>query len=877
MQPDRLVIVLASILLLIPGSPISRFDGLPLANKAEVFAFGLILLMGTSRQTRTVVSALTSRGSRRQWFVLFVVVLAILKTLMFFRFPLGERFETCIRGTYRPVEQVCEKSFDRLFGSNDGVNARGAITRVDESVNFQNTTGDPKSLWGASRSTWNLPFQNEFPRFGELWLDRLPFSARVGAVIAPQQKGFVPVEFVGRVTATASSAIVQDESYGTRKVLLVPVPAGRQDFVIDFEFRDDNASEVPDEAPPVRGPYAHLIAGAPIDLDSQNQLRMVIRGWAFRTGSQTPFDRVVIRSASGDVAANEEKRNDVALYYGLTTLADSGFEIFLNPKTALRNLESFQVVGQSSNGAEVVLARVDPPNWISDPSNPRITRVADSEATVDLQSWFVLSDKPALLEAEGRSPLGSGWVLIKWALEALQFAMFILAPVYLLIRRSKDSSVGLFRLMVISGLTIVMAWLVYTYSYFWPLRLLPAPLLLATILVISLRHVHRQIPQFTIGFIGIVSGVLSWSISLSMIRRVTGLGEFPNWWNFALFRSRDSDWFIFQGYAYKILVEQSFRGGEGIFYFMPGARYVIFLYHIIFGNNDIFIAIVVQTLLVVSSLLFCDQLIRASRGRETINWLPILAGIISVSVSVVPLVTQLAISSASEVFAWTAFNLALALIAYMSYQQVSSGIALAVGSLLGSVIFLRPNYLMASGLIAVFALMLTWIRSRNYGVSDGLATCTWLIVGFGVFSSLALAHNLYYGEEFNFFTNRADPAQTLFEPTELFRFFSSSDVREETATKFQLFFYWRPPSLDPFLIASWASQALFVVAVVRWWRNRRRLVSLTLLCAPIAYVVSSIPFGIMTIPERQFTMATLSLVASASFSLVQIGLVEKQS
>ena len=135
-------------------------------------------------------------------------------------------------------------------------------------------------------------------------------------------------------------------------------------------------------------------------------------------------------------------------------------------------------------------------------------------------------------------------------------------------------------------------------------------------------------------------------------------------------------------------------------------------------------------------------------------------------------------------------------------------------------------------------------------------------------SGLALAHNLYYGETFSFFTNRADPSQTIFQPAEIFQFFSNSVVRIATFDKFQKFFYWQVPSLDAFLLASWASQAVFLYALFRSLRVRRLTSSHLFLSTPVAYVISSIPFGIMNIPERQFTMATISTAIAASLSLI---------
>jgi hypothetical protein len=128
---------------------------------------------------------------------------------------------------------------------------------------------------------------------------------------------------------------------------------------------------------------------------------------------------------------------------------------------------------------------------------------------------------------------------------------------------------------------------------------------------------------------------------------------------------------------------------------------------------------------------------------------------------------------------------------------------------------------------------------------------------------------VYYSETVNFFTNRADPNQTIFEPREILNFFSDSVVRTAVLQKFERFLYWQKPSRDPFLVTSWVSQSLYISAAgVAAMRRHNLPATATVLLAPVAYIVSATPFGIMTIPERQFAMATLALAAAAGFALL---------
>ena len=69
-----------------------------------------------------------------------------------------------------------------------------------------------------------------------------------------------------------------------------------------------------------------------------------------------------------------------------------------------------------------------------------------------------------------------------------------------------------------------------------------------------------------------------------------GLADAP-WWGFQLFRGRDSDWFVAQGYGRRIFIDASLNGGENLFYFQPATRYLVFIQHILFGENDVLLGV----------------------------------------------------------------------------------------------------------------------------------------------------------------------------------------------------------------------------------------------------------------------------------------------
>lgn len=331
-----------------------------------------------------------------------------------------------------------------------------------------------------------------------------------------------------------------------------------------------------------------------------------------------------------------------------------------------------------------------------------------------------------------------------------------------------------------------------------------------------------------------------------------------------IFRDRPMDWFVYQGYAYQILVQQSLRGGENYFYFMPGARYVVFLTHILFGNNDVLIGIIVVSGFIAVAISISWRFIT----ELSLSRIAIISGfgsaVVLIGLALSSLTVQLALASSSEIFAWGIF-----LVTTANLKTIASNIRRFVfGSGLGLVVFLRPNYLVVALCVLLGALLLNYRDDRHRNVFSILVKRAWLILGFVLVSLLALSHNVYYSETFGLFTNRADPSQTVFEPARIFNIFSDEIVRDAIWHNFRFFFYWQLPNGNLFQLASWFGQGLWCLGLANLLRHRHKYVARgIILSSPILYVLSTAPFGIMTIPERQTTMATLALTLSAVISI----------
>lgn len=858
----RTPLALTALLLAAPGSPTLMFDGVPFESRLEVFALSILVIATLTPAVRDFVGRHLSCDVRRSSVKLMLIALIFLKLFTFFRFPIGDRFEVCIKSMYNPAAERCEKSFDYLFHSNDGVNGLGDITRADKTVNYRTTTGDERSLLGASHSTWKLPFANEFPRFSVLWLDRLPFTARVGAIVRALPGSLLPVEFTGDIKLSVSGDTVDASSYEFRQLILKRLKSPLEEMRLDYEYTDDGRTEIPDESPPPRGPYAHLVIAKPFAVNEPADLRLIIRGHAVNLSDDRRVSRIEARIGDHTVVAETESRPDLAVFFGSERHADSGFVIRLPITEPLTEFSRIALVAVMDDGSEQQLGSVEPPKHSADLIEPIANPSGDSVLTGDYKAWFSLGSSPDLLQPSHRiQPSFIALIvfgLLNFAILGLHLLLLLGVISHFVLKRSTTTAYSF-----VAGATAIALWIFLRTAGNLPLmRVIPQPLLTAVVVGGPLWWLARRRAEPTVFILG-TSLTLGSVLALEGLRRFTGLGEAP-WWGFMLYRDRPMDWFVFQGYAYQILVQQSLRGGEGYFYFMPGARYVIFLTHILFGNNDVLIGILVYAGLLATATAAVWRAFNDLRSRRMMTLVAFGSALVLLSIAASSLSMQLAVGSASEVFAWGLFLVVGPNLTHLTTNTKRFWF----GAALGLMVFLRPNYLLVSLCFLGVALLLEFNVSRLQTKILRTIQSGWLILGFVLVSSLMLSHNVYYAETFDLFTNRADPAQTVFEPGRLFAFFSDSYVRDIVWQKFRVFFFWKSPDTSGFQLASWLGQGLWLVAIGDLARKRNNLLPrVALLVSPLLYVLSSAPFGIMTIPERQTNMATLALTMSAIASL----------
>jgi hypothetical protein len=344
--------------------------------------------------------------------------------------------------------------------------------------------------------------------------------------------------------------------------------------------------------------------------------------------------------------------------------------------------------------------------------------------------------------------------------------------------------------------------------------------------------------------------------ALRFLQYFYGVSE-DHWWGQLIFRSRDSDWLVYQGYARQIFINQSLQGGENIFYFMPGMRYFVFLEHVLFGENDVFIAMMsCLAMVAVATIVFFVALIEIPKQFKIMLFGVFLLMIIQLSH---PLMLELSMSTAAEVPAWVLFMCA----SVMAFRKsASERQRILAAAFLGLVVNFRPNYAFAVAWTFLLLLIVSVLTETNL-VNKTLSVAR-SVVPFIVTASLSLLHNLYYGGSGKPFTNISDPGQKDFEPSELLHFFTNQNIRNIVGQKLLIAMRWNTGNvINSEILAAIGIQILWVCCVFMVVKRRRNVaVCIWALTTPIFLLVSYMPFHFTDIPQRHFLMVSITFAFS---------------
>lgn len=844
--------VLWIIFISVPGSGLLLSDGIPFTSKLEFAVFFISLFALSSKVIRDQIKQLITFSDKIYGLIpLFLICLTFIKILTFAALPLGNGFESCYKSIYAPYESVtCEKSFDFLFSDEDDINARGSLTRIEERINFRSLSWENSA--GASNSTWKLPFANDYPRLSAPWLDRIPFTAQFGTIVKGEPGQLIPISFTGEIKVSINGKdLGRYTSYVSRNTIFFPLSNNNSVLRIEYRFSDDNKAEIPDVAPTVVGPWAHLQVFEAIKPEKIPLISgLVISGWAFDPSIQQTPKQIFAQNSNGIVVAESVlyARPDVSTFFSNPLFLNSGFNFEISNEAlysakgplqvfAIYDLQTIEIAQITFyNSKSVLTPKVEIQNGENSQSDIFVER-------------RVFENSIGLLDGQAQTQPDVMFKLLNFLINLT----YLLVSIFLIIAALIPTLRNNFRNAKSMLLGVPLLALIYTSDL--PFSTLSFIIIFGfSFLLFSIWK--RLSLNFLVLLLPLAFGierVVQQNLNLIGLKNI-------DLWNFSLWRSRDSDWFVAQGYARQILNETSLRGGEGVFYFQPGIRYLLFIQHVIFGDNDVVFTFGWIALFILVVFKFYSVLVDGQFGIQNGILLSIaLASILQMSFS--PAIAGFALHQASEFPTWIIFVAFFALIMRkkLTVQQVYlSSFLIALSSQL------RPNQAIGSLVLLLLLLMTV----RNLDIANRLNVSLKAIAIWGIVSSLSLLHNLHYAKTMQVFSSTGE-LNADFEFSELFRTLFSADARSLVFPKIEYALSWTDFSLlnfRTFLIMQIVWLCALVVAILK---RERRIRIWTALLLPFAYLIPLLPYRFDSYYPRHIVIIQLAFVFSGLYTIHQ--------
>ena len=858
--------ILWFVFLAVPGSGFLRFDGIPFSSKTE-FAILAVSVVGTLLPAvrLTIRNFVQGRdGLNGQLATLTFVCAIIVKLFTFVLLPLGDGFEACYRSIYAPLTSgKCEKSFESPFLTNDLINVQGSITRLEPHIDFGSLIADPNSPNGASATSWRLPFANDYPRLGALWLDRLPFTAHFGTMVSAKARSVIPIEYIGELKVDVDGKIYSGISYKRLETLWVPVQAGKNSLRIIYKFAEDNTSIVPDIAPVIQGPWAHLFVGEPISLkEAKSNLQVHIKGWVVNLEQKSAPKFVELRNESGARVGRfaTYARPDLAGFFPDQSLSNSGFDLAILADSLAPGVTKLTLV-DPVGGTPIANISLD-----FDPSLGKLQATPVMIGEVGRGSAF----DSAMTLFKNRSPLAPGRMIEP---TKLQQALLLLIDSLVIVLLAAVSTAGVWLLgkrrrelpIVVAGITTASA--LASYSLPIPSALAGIPLFTASALSItSLLILLRKKPSALLLASLVPLTILASKPILSMNRLYNGLLDAP-WWRFPLWYGRGGDWFVTQGYARTIFVENSLRGGENLFYFQPGVRYFVFLQHLLLGENDILFQMLIAIGLLTLIVMVARNLLSTTADipRQVAVYF-FVAAAFSMVMSFEMI--GFAIVQASEYPTWI---LTFLIFGIVMNGNLTPRSAIALSALCALIPQFRPNQIF--GALCLFILL-------QFEIAGGTTKLQILhrvrmVIVFGVVLSLSLFHNLYYAASFTLFS-ASGTLNADFTFAELIHVLDDSEFRKFVIDKLRIALWWKNVGVNTTQLSFWTFQLMWLLALVRAVFVRSTSVRIWVaLALPFAYLVPLLPYKYESYWPRHIVIIQIAFALSGLFVINRLGPIQR--
>jgi hypothetical protein len=312
----------------------------------------------------------------------------------------------------------------------------------------------------------------------------------------------------------------------------------------------------------------------------------------------------------------------------------------------------------------------------------------------------------------------------------------------------------------------------------------------------------------------------------------------------------------------------SWRGGEDVFYWQVGFRYVVFASHLLLGDSDVLVAFVFAALFVCAPLWLVYNIDRLYRNRGIHKFLiPLLALTLIIAMS--SRILEAEYLGLSEYVTW----IALVYIAISLFGSVSSdfGIA-ALGLAAGLISVVRTNQV-----FGMFFLLLIVIvaRTKEWSLRNVYKALVPVSLFIGAML-LPLAHNLYFGHRFVVLPTSGSPTNPEYSWSQFLRIFNDESSRQMATLKLRQFTYTAYFTegfgfSKTLALSFWSFQFLWLVALIRLVMIRcRNAITWMLWLWPLMFAIPIIPYRLDSYYPRHFVMFNLVLGISAIAVLIRL-------
>lgn len=218
-----------------------------------------------------------------------------------------------------------------------------------------------------------------------------------------------------------------------------------------------------------------------------------------------------------------------------------------------------------------------------------------------------------------------------------------------------------------------------------------------------------------------------------MICAVRAHHLFPSW-DTVTYRSAGNDPLTYESFARSVLDTGSLRGGESVFYYQPGFRYILFGLRTLFGDSDALLSVAIRSILSLGTLVAltvaCASLVRRPVGRLCCFVLGV--GVLAILNADGHISTYLD-SGISEWPLWAGLPVGTALLILAPNRRW----LLAGTVILGICVTTRAETVPGVSVLVVTGLAIWFVRDRRWAL---LCAATYLAI-----LALPFAHNLLYG------------------------------------------------------------------------------------------------------------------------------------